>query len=117
MEVVLRPHHVMPVEQVEHPAELRRAVANVVVGDDHAVMAGGVDSGQYPGDLAVGGAELRSHVPHVAAPFRRMGLEYFGRRTIDNDDFIHLPRQPPQIAGQFAQLRRCCGNWQDIAGF
>jgi hypothetical protein len=66
VEVVLRAHEVVLVEQLQHPPQRRVVVAHVVVCDDQPLVAAQPDARRHPVDLAVEEPErrIRTYVGH-----------------------------------------------------
>ncbi|WP_205315280.1 hypothetical protein [Nonomuraea lactucae] len=103
-EVVLGPHQLGFGQEDLHPGKGTLVIADVVIGDDHALGTRQPHAGQYATDLAVGATEIggRTDMRHQAMPGDGVALEQPRGRTVDDDD-PYVAAQNAQVGGQLFQ--------------
>jgi hypothetical protein len=99
-EVVGRPHHVRPLEQLVHPAQRGGLVAHVVVGHHHVGVRRPSHARHDAAHLPHGRALLGRENGDPAGEGGPVGLHHLGIRPVDHQHLGHLVGQPAEVVHQ-----------------
>ena len=116
-EVVLGPYHLGLGQQGNGSGQLVRLPADVVVGDDDAIVLSGCEAGQDARHLAHRTAidRIRREVPGLRRQCVVDGVEDAGRRAIHDDQLGHVGSKAVEIRRQLRDVVRIApANRQDV---